>query len=227
MNQTERSERSRAHILDAALALFSHRGYRATSIREIAERAGVSTGNVYHHFRDKDTIFKALLDQYWTAIENPDLPYNRALAAGEFPDNLETIGEAARDMIVQYRHHVALIYVDVVEFEGRHIQKFYADMSDRFERFAAQQPNRHALQARLRDGVSLGVGLMLATRFFMNYFAVEVLFGVPNHFGKDTREMVAVIADVLRHGLAAPPSGRWDRAPVGSQGAGSVRDQSA
>lgn len=205
MNQVERSERSRAHILEAALALFSHQGYRATSIREIAERAGVSTGNVYHHFRDKDAIFKALLDQYWAAIENPDLPYNRALASGSFPDNLEVIGEAARDMIVQYRRHVALIYVDVVEFEGKHIQKFYADMSARFERFAAQHPSREVSEARLREGVGLGVGLMLATRFFMNYFAVEVLFGVPNHFGKDTREMVAIIADVLRHGLAAPP----------------------
>jgi AcrR family transcriptional regulator len=204
MNQEERSERSRAHILDAALELFSHQGYRATSIREIAERAGVSTGNVYHHFRDKDAIFRALLDQYWAAIENPDLPFNRALASGSFPDNLEAIGEAARDMIVQFRRHVALIYVDVVEFEGKHIQKFYADMSGRFERFAAQHPSRAASEARLREGVSLGAGLMLATRFFMNYFAVEVLFGVPDHFGRDTRQMVAIIADVLRHGMAAP-----------------------
>lgn len=205
MNQEERSERSRAHILEAALGLFSHQGYRATSIREIAERAGVSTGNVYHHFRDKDTIFKELLTQYWSAIEDPDLPFNRALAAGSFPDNLEVIGEAARDMIVTYRRHVTLIYVDVVEFEGKHIQKFYGDMSGRFERFAQQHPSRDASQARLRQGVSLGAGLMLATRFFMNYFAVEVLFGVPDHFGKDTKQMVALIADVLRHGLAAPP----------------------
>lgn len=203
MLQEERSERSRAQILEAALGLFSHQGYRATSIREIAERAGVSTGNVYHHFHDKDTIFRELLDQYWRAIEDPALPFNRALASGSFPDNLEVIGEAAREMIVQYRRHVVLIYVDVVEFEGRHIQKFYADMAARFERFAAQHPSRDASQAKLRDGVGFGVGLMLATRFFMNYFAVEVLFGVPNHFGKDTREMVTLIADVIRHGLAA------------------------
>lgn len=208
MLQEERSERSRAHILEAALALFSHQGYRATSIREIAERAGVSTGNVYHHFRDKDAIFNELLDQYWSAIEDPDLPFNRALASGAFPDNLEVIGEAARDMIVKFRRHVTLIYVDVVEFEGKHIQKFYGDMSGRFERFAEQHPSRDRSQARLREGVSLGAGLMLATRFFMNYFAVEVLFGVPDHFGKDSKEMVAIIADILRHGLAADrPSG--------------------
>lgn len=205
MNQEERSERSRSQILEAALALFSQQGYRATSIREIAERANVSTGNVYHHFRDKDAIFQALLEQYWSAIEDPELPFNRALASGRFPDNLETIGEAARDMVVRFRRHVVLIYVDVVEFEGRHIRKFYTDMAGRFDRFAEQHPGLGAPGGGLREGVGLGLGLMLATRIFMNYFAVEVLFGVPNHFGKDTKAMVAVIADVLRHGLAAPP----------------------
>lgn len=201
MNQEERSRRSRAQILEAALDLMSHQGYKATSIRDIAVRAGVSTGNVYHHFRDKDAIFRALLDQYWAAIEDPDLPFNRALASGTFPDNLEAIGFAARDMILQYRRHIALIYVDVVEFEGSHIRRFYADMASRFERFAERHPSREASQSRLRPGIALGPALMLATRVFMNYFAVEILFGVTNHFGKDSDEMVRIIADVLRHGL--------------------------
>ena len=227
MNQEERSQRSQAQILDAALDLFSHQGYRATSIRDIAERAGVSTGNVYHHFKDKDAIFRALLDQYWAAIEDTQFPFNRALASGPFPDNLEAIGLAARDMVVQYRRHIALIYVDVVEFDGTHIRQFYADMAARFERFAEVHPSREASEARMRPGVGLGAGLMLATRFFMNYFSVEVLFGVTNHFGRESDRMVETIADVLRHGLAAPgtaagrvavdsePSSEPPPAPVG------------
>ena len=55
LTQGEKSERSRALILEAALQLFSKQGYRGTSIREIAEAAGLSTGNVYHHFPDKET----------------------------------------------------------------------------------------------------------------------------------------------------------------------------
>jgi AcrR family transcriptional regulator len=203
MNQGERSERSQAQILEAALDLFSHQGFRATSIRDIAERAGVSTGNVYHHFRDKDAIFKALLDQYWSAIEDPEFPFNKVLASGALTDNLEAIGLAARDMIVGYRRHIALIYVDVVEFDGSHIRKFYADMAERFGRFAAHQPNRGVLHAGLRPDVDLGLAMMLVTRLFVNYFAVEVLFGVPNHFGRDSTAIVTMIADVLRHGLAA------------------------
>jgi AcrR family transcriptional regulator len=220
VNQEGRSRRSQALILDAALDLFSHQGYRATSIRDIAQRAGVSTGNVYHHFKDKDTIFRALLDQYWSAIEDTQgFSFNRALASGPFPDNLEVIGLAARDMVVQYRRHIALIYVDVVEFDGQHIRKFYADMAERFERFAAAHPSREASEGRLRPGVSLGTALMLATRFFMNYFAVEVLFGVTNHFGRDSDRMVETIADILRHGLAAPGTAGAPVAVITPEGA--------
>src|SRR6185369_15672740 len=118
--QEERSERSRQQILDSALKLFSHRGYGATSVRDIAEDAGLSKGNVYHHFPDKETIFRALLDRYFSAMSRPDFPFNQALAKGTFPDNLEELGRAARQTVAQYREEVALIYVDVVEFDGSH-----------------------------------------------------------------------------------------------------------
>ena len=87
LTQGEKSERSQGLILEAALQLFSKQGYRGTSIREIAEEAGVSTGNVYHHFPDKEALFRTLLDQYWAAIDTPDFPFNKALAAGAFPDD--------------------------------------------------------------------------------------------------------------------------------------------
>ena len=63
MKQAARSERSRTQILAAALRLFSSQGYRGTNMREIAEAAGVSTGNVYHQFDDKEAIFQTLLDE--------------------------------------------------------------------------------------------------------------------------------------------------------------------
>ena len=60
---------------------------------------------------------------------------NRVLAGGSFPDNLEELGRTTRAVVDQYREYVALIYVDVVEFDGSHIRKFYEDMAQRFERF--------------------------------------------------------------------------------------------
>src|SRR2546425_12167828 len=94
--QEDRTRRSRAQILSAALALFSRRGYHGTSIRDIAQAARASTGNVYHHFPDKETIFNALIEQYLVAISSPEHPFNRALVAGVFPDDLEAMAQAAR-----------------------------------------------------------------------------------------------------------------------------------
>jgi AcrR family transcriptional regulator len=48
MQQEERAERARTQILDAALKLFAHRGFGATTVREIADAANLSHGNVYY-----------------------------------------------------------------------------------------------------------------------------------------------------------------------------------
>lgn len=201
MNQDERSERSRRQILDAALKLFSHRGYGATSVINIADEAGVSKGNVYHHFPDKETIFRALLDRYFQSMSLPDFPFNRALATGTFPENLEQIGHAARDTVQDYREYVALIYVDVVEFDGVHVRKFYEEMADRFNAFIKKHGIEDELRSKLRDGLSPISAVMLATRIFYNYFSIEILFGVKDHFGKSTDEVVGEISRILRHGM--------------------------
>jgi AcrR family transcriptional regulator len=204
MTQEARSQKSRTQILDAALQLFSHRGYGATSMRDIAERAGVSTGNVYHHFKDKETIFRALLDAYWRAIEDPAFPVNRALTTGNFPENIEEIGRASREAVARYRPYVALIYVDVVEFEGSHIRKFYSEMAGRFERFIALHRDEIKFEGKLRPGINPASAVMLVFRTFMQHFAVELVFGVPDHYGKDTEAAVTEIAAILRHGMLRP-----------------------
>jgi len=198
--QKDRSDRSRTQILAAALELFSKCGYHGTSIRDIAQRARASTGNVYHHFPDKETIFNALLEDYLSAISNPEFPFNRALIAGAFPGDLVTLARAARESVEEYGPYAKLVYVDVVEFEGTHIRRMYAQMADRFQAFFAQYG--HALPLdRLRDGVTPLDAVMVVTRFFVQYFAVEVLFHVPNHFGKDGDAALRDIVDILNFGI--------------------------
>jgi AcrR family transcriptional regulator len=221
MNQEARSERSRAQILKAARKLISRQGYRGTSMRDIAVAAKVSTGNVYHQFPDKETIFRTLLDEYWRAIESSDFPFIQALASGAFPTDMEALGRAARASVEQYRDYVALVYVDVVEFEGSHIRRFYADMATRFQVFLEQNKDRLDLDA-LRPGVSPLAAVMLATRFLLNYFAVEILFGVPHHFGTDTDTALKEIADIFAHGmLRADAPGSTRRAPAAGVASGS------
>jgi TetR/AcrR family transcriptional regulator, acrAB operon repressor len=202
-SQQDRTRRSRKHILAAALKLFSRRGYHGTSIRDIAEASRASTGNVYHHFPDKEAIFNALIQQYLEAISSPDHPFNRALIAGVFPVDLEGMARAARQSIEQYRDYAVLIYVDVVEFDGAHLNRMYGEMADRFQAFLTQFGPKLQLD-RLRDGVSPLTAIMVVTRFFIQYFAVEVAFRVPNHFGKDSNEAIKDIVDVLKYGILKP-----------------------
>lgn len=50
----------RGELLDAARALFFTKGYEATTVADIMERAGVSKGGFYHHFTAKDDLLEAL-----------------------------------------------------------------------------------------------------------------------------------------------------------------------
>lgn len=61
--QAERSEATRGRLLAAAWRLFGARGYAATSIDDIARRAGVTKGAFYHHFDDKQAIFRAVFEE--------------------------------------------------------------------------------------------------------------------------------------------------------------------
>jgi AcrR family transcriptional regulator len=204
MLREEKSERSRRAVLDAALRLFARQGYRATTMREIADRAKVSTGNVYHHFPDKERIFRELLDEYFAIAETQRFPFRRALYSGDlFPGNIEQLGFAARDSIRQYRDYHLLIYVDVIEFGGTHIQKFYGQMADRYTHFFAEQGKLEEVQARLRPNVSPTSALLLTARMFFNYFSVEILFNVDAPVGKDSRQVVEEIADIIRNGVCA------------------------
>lgn len=201
--QEDRTRRSRRHILAAALKLFSRRGYHGTSIRDIAEAARASTGNVYHHFPDKEAIFDALIQDYLEEISSPEHPFNRALSAGVFPLDLEGMARAARASIEQYRDSAMLVYVDAVEFDGAHLNRMYGEMADRFQSFLSQFGPALRLD-RLREGVSPLTAIMVVTRFFIQYFAVEVAFRVPNHFGKDSNEAIKDIVDLFKFGILKP-----------------------
>jgi AcrR family transcriptional regulator len=202
MQREEKSERSRRQVLDAALELFSHQGYRATSVREIAEAAKVSTGNVYHHFPDKEAIFNTLLDEFWKISETPRYPFTRALRSGRFPDNIEHLGVAARDSVREFRPYMALFFVDVIEFEGTHIKRFYSQTPGRFAELL-EKSGGDELAKRLRPGVSPRTAMLMTWRLFFNYFTIELLFNVAEPFGKETGSVITEIADIIRHGILA------------------------
>ena len=74
-------------------------------------------------------------------------------------------------------------------------------MADRYTRFFEEQGTLEEIRARLRPTVTPTSALLLTARMFFNYFSVEILFGVNAPFGKDSREVVEEIADVIRNGV--------------------------
>jgi AcrR family transcriptional regulator len=198
--QADKSDASARKVLKAALSLFSRQGYRATSMRQIARRAGLSVGNLYHHFGNKETIFQRLIDQYWEVLMDPELPLNKIFAAARFPDDLERMAAAIDQVVTENSPHILLIYIDVIEFKGKHIRTFYQQMADRF---SAAYAGRFA---EMREQGEIGaadplVGVMLATRWFFYFFTVERCFGVPMHFGLDVQQAVGEFSQILRYGL--------------------------
>lgn len=82
--RTKRGETSRAAIFGAALELFKERGYDATTMRAIAERAGVSLGSSYHYFASKEHLvleFYRYTHQLHLVAVAPLLARERDLAA--------------------------------------------------------------------------------------------------------------------------------------------------
>jgi AcrR family transcriptional regulator len=57
-----KTEAKRLAILDAALEVFAESGFRAGSLREVAQRVGMSEAGLLHHFRNKSTLLQAVLD---------------------------------------------------------------------------------------------------------------------------------------------------------------------
>jgi len=189
-----------ARAREAALELFSTQGYGATSMRQISQASEVSLGNLYHHFGSKDTIYQQLLDEYWTRLLDPTDELQRLFERADFPDDLEEMAELIERSVDSYAPYIMLIFIDVIEFRGRHIRTFYEEMPARFA--AAYQANfeRKRAEGRVGDADPL-VAVMLATRWLFYYFTVEKCFGVPMHFGMAPREAVAEFIRILRYGV--------------------------
>jgi AcrR family transcriptional regulator len=84
----EQGERTRLSILNAAIELFGENGYRATSLSQLASRAGVVQSVLHHHFGTKEQLLDAVLKiHYPPDADRPDI---EAVAKGqaEFVDEV-------------------------------------------------------------------------------------------------------------------------------------------
>jgi AcrR family transcriptional regulator len=66
--QTRRGD-TRARIQQVALELFAEQGYERTSLREIAERLGVTKAALYYHFKSKEDIVRSFTEDYFAQLD--------------------------------------------------------------------------------------------------------------------------------------------------------------
>ncbi|MEP6619808.1 MAG: helix-turn-helix domain-containing protein [bacterium] len=80
--------RTRAKLLEAARELILEKGFESTTLAEVAQRAGMTSGAIYGNFRNRDELFIALADAYWAPIKPEFTP------GSTFAEKMRALGEA-------------------------------------------------------------------------------------------------------------------------------------
>jgi AcrR family transcriptional regulator len=120
---------TRERILDAALNIFSSKGYHDTKLDEIADESETSKGSIYFHFPNKERLFLALVDQFANLLER------RVIEAIEQEDEgmkrVEVALRVCLETFGKYRRPAKLLLVQAVGL-GSIFEKKRLEVNDRF-----------------------------------------------------------------------------------------------
>ena len=106
----------RADVVRLAGQLFAQKGYRATTVREIADAAGILSGSLYHHFDSKESIGDEILSDFMNEIL---ADYHAAAASGGDPRSvLEQIVRSTSRTLARHRAALAMLQNDWSYFSG-------------------------------------------------------------------------------------------------------------
>ena len=191
-----KGERTHTAILDAAYALFLKNGYHGTSMRQIADQAGLALGGIYNHFGGKEDIFVAILIE-----RHPFVHIGPALKEAQGDTIEELVCDAASRMIANLgkREEVLnLMFIEFVEFDSKHVVQL-------FETFLPQVMDfgEHITRARgtLRP-IPLPVVMRAFVGLFFSYVMTEMLMGdlLPREYRQGAFDN---FVDIYLHGVLA------------------------
>ncbi len=195
-----KGETTRLSIEDAAMELFMEQGYHATSMRQIAERAGLALGGIYNHFTSKDEIFEAIIvDKH---------PYKRIL-----PLVMETSGETAEEFLRNAFKitvtelgknpiYMKLMMIEMVEFSGRHGASMLKEIAPKVLPVFEQM-------LKVRKGLRISNSALFLRSFFgmiISYFITEMVTAnsvISKLMPKDAAD---VYIDMYLHGVLKEPA---------------------
>ncbi|SMC79969.1 TetR/AcrR family transcriptional regulator [Lentzea albidocapillata] len=136
----------RAELLELAAKMFAERGYGQTTVRDIADAAGILSGSLYHHFDSKesmvDEILRTFLDELFTR-------YREVVEAGLGPKQTLKALVVASFEAIDTRHAAVAIYQN----EAKHLTPLerFSYIEDRSAEF------RKLWTVLLEEGMSTGV----------------------------------------------------------------------
>lgn len=169
----EDAEHTRRSLLEAALQVFSQKGFDAARLEDVAKAAGVTRGAIYHHFGGKFELFRALVED---ASESSAQAVQRAIAeGGSFLEIARRVLIYSLEFLQQNTHfrQVTALYLfkagsspELADFRQQReeaIQRQVEEVAGFFRTALAQKAVRDDLDPRLAAQAFLAYqnGLML------------------------------------------------------------------
>jgi len=131
---------NRERVLESALTLFNEQGTGAVSTNHIAGAAGISPGNLYYHYRNKEEIIRALFEQLFAAWDEAfQLPTDQAPSMTDFDTMIAANYQLIWEYRFAYREQAALLRNDP-ELHDRYLavrQRGYEGFAALIEAFTA------------------------------------------------------------------------------------------
>lgn len=94
----------RQKIYNAAVAEFKASGYQDASIRNIAKNAGISLGNIYRYYENKEALYLAIVQPLMESVR--EFAKERYFAAG---DDLHSVSEKLSDFMVEHDDEIVIL----------------------------------------------------------------------------------------------------------------------
>ena len=203
VRKAAQSARTKGALLEAAIALFGEHGYRATSLKAVAERAGITHGVIPFHFGSKEGLLLAVVEEcfgrFFESVLAPLRDRPRDYGLGD----LAAILEAQVEFSERHPRIVQVFQVLVAEAIG--------SSPELRPHYAAFQARTHALGcAWAREGIEQGVLRPDLDVEGTVHAVLALLTGVRTHHllaGVDRRATYRAMLKVLEAGVLASPGG--------------------
>ncbi|MEA4906543.1 MAG: TetR/AcrR family transcriptional regulator [Anaerolineaceae bacterium] len=119
----QKSEETRARVVDAAYQLFLEQGYHATSMRDVARRAGLTVGAIYNHFATKEDLWKEIVLTKHPYHEI--FPQLRAVQGQTYADLVRSAAGVLVEALRKRPDLLNLMLTEIVEFKGAHVPDIF------------------------------------------------------------------------------------------------------